>query len=179
MIARHLFRPLAAALAICAFAAPAAAQDDNPVCGPDSFRFDVSKIGPHITGQWTGTAPGIGVTMGVQTFTMTISMNNGRLYISDGARKAELRPMHGTRKALRYDFLKGKALPKAAHAVDVSVDDFGLVLGCDMNVAPQFAWTFGAGSRRSDGIYSFGSPHHALGTMWNSARGAREVYLSR
>lgn len=183
MIPNRLIRPFVVAVALGAFSLPASAQDepDNPVCGPgvDSYDITVSEIGPLIEGTWTGTAPGIGATTGVQTFTMTITLEYGRLFISDGAQKTRLEPVRGTRKPLRYDFVKQRVLPEEAHAVKVTVEEFGLLLDCDMNIAPQFTWTFGSGSRRSDGIYSFGSPNNALGTMWNSARGAREVYLSR
>ncbi|MAM62408.1 hypothetical protein [Maritimibacter sp. UBA3975] len=177
-----IHRSFATALALFLMAVPAISQDDeNKVCsyGSDGSRLSPAELGPMIEGQWTGTAPGLGVTTGVQTFPLTITLEYGRLYISSGGQKARLEPVRGPRKALRYDFVKQKAIPEEAHAVAVNVEDFGLVLGCDMNVAPQFTWTFGSGNRRSQGIYSFASPDHALGTMWNSARGAREVYLSR
>ncbi|MEC7761948.1 MAG: hypothetical protein VX874_08590 [Pseudomonadota bacterium] len=159
--------------------APVMAQEVNEVCGPSARSMSMSEIGPLIEGQWTGEAPGLGPTMGVQKFSMTITLEYGRLYISDGAQKTRLEPVRGTRKALRYDFVKQQALPEDAHAIKVSVDDFGVVVGCDMDMASQFTWTFGSGSRTSQGVYSFASPTQGLGTMWNSARGAREVYLSR
>jgi hypothetical protein len=173
------FKAFVATIALVSLAAPALAQDQNEVCGPDSYNASMSEIGPLIEGEWTGTAPGLGTTAGVQKFTMTISLEYGRLYISSGGQKTRLEPVQGTRKALRYDFVKQRALPEDAHAVAVTVDDFGLTLGCDMNIAPQFTWTFRSGNRQSQGIYSFASSSHALGTMWNSARGAREVWLSR
>lgn len=179
----RLFAVLAAATLSVGLALPAVAQDDpeNGVCGPDvdSWDISVSKIGPLIAGTWTGTAPGMGFTQGVQTFTVNITLENGRLYMSGNGAKIELKPVRGARKPLRYDFVKQQPLPKSKQAVDVSVDDFGLVLNCDMSIAPQFTWSYGMGARRSSGVYTFGSPTAALGTMWNSAQGAREVYLSR
>jgi hypothetical protein len=170
---------LASTLALTLLATPVVAQEENTVCNPDSYNVTVSEIGPALEGQWTGKAPGLGPTTGVQTFTMTISLEYGRLYISSGGQKARLEPVRGTRKALRYDFVKQQAIPEEAHAIKVSVDDFGVVTGCDMSLAPQFTWRFGSGNRSSQGIYSFASSYQALGTMWNSAQGAREVYLSR
>lgn len=169
----------ALATAVALTTGPTLAQEENKVCGPDSVNMSMSEIGPLIEGQWTGEAPGLGPTTGVQTFSMTISLEYGRLYISSGGQKTRLEPVRGTRKALRYDFVKQKALPEDAHAIKVTVDDFGVVTGCDMNLATQFTWTFGSGSRTSQGVYSFANDRQALGTMWNSAQGAREVYLSR
>ena len=172
-----------ASLLALGLAAPAPAKDDpeNPVCGPDvdSWKISVDEIAPHITGTWTGTAPGLGYTQGVQTFTVTITEQYGRLYMSGNGAKIELKPVRGARKPLRYDLVNQRKLKKAAHAVDVTLDEFGLVLNCDLAVAPQFTWSYGSGARRSGGVYTFGSPNAALGTMWNSAQGAREVYLSR
>lgn len=174
---------LALTLLVTLVAAPLLAQsdDDNGVCkgGATSMSFNVKKVGELIEGTWTGVAPGIGHTTGVQTFQVDIEMQNGRPVLKSNGRMTRLNAVQGPRKALRYDFVNQRALPEEAHAVKVSIDDFGLTTGCDMAFAPQFAWQFGSGSRRSNGIYSFASPTHAIGTMWNSAQGAREVYLSR
>jgi hypothetical protein len=183
----HALRVAAGAIVLAlplALGAPAAAQADdsnNGVCGPnvESWNFSVSKLGPHITGTWNGQAPGIGVTRGVQHFSTTISLENGRLYLSGNGVKTELRPVRGTRKALRYDFINQRPLPKSAYAMDISLEDLSLVMDCDLSIAPQFTWTFGSGDRRSSGIYTFAGPNIAVGTMWNSGGGAREVLLQR
>jgi hypothetical protein len=172
------------ALPLAAPAQDSAAVPDvpNDICGPevDSYRFSVSEIGPKLAGTWSAQAPGIGMTQGVQTFTVEISYKNGRLYMSGGGGgMTELVPVRGARKALRYDFIHQKPLPPEAHAVEVSLDDFALVFNCDLAVAPQFTWAMGTGARRASGVYTFVSPNHAIGTMANSAAGAREVYLSR
>ncbi len=167
--------------------APALAQDDvvppepNMVCGPDvsAGQFKLDEIGPRIAGTWSAKAPGLGFTAGVHAFTANITFERGRIYILANGTKIELRPVYGTRKELRYDPIRQQALPEAAHAVKVSLEDIGLVTDCEIGLAPQFTWTYGTGARSSGGVYSFLDSHTAIGTMWNSAQGAREVYLSR
>lgn len=168
-------------------ATAAQAQDDvappdpNMVCGPDvsAGQFKLDEIGPRIAGTWSGRAPGLGFTAGVQTFTADITFERGRIYILANDTKIELKPVYGTRKELRYDPIRQQALPESARAVKVSLEDIGLVTDCEIGLAPQFTWTYGTGARSSGGVYSFLDSHTAIGTMWNSARGAREVYLSR
>jgi hypothetical protein len=159
---------------------PAMAQG-NDVCGPDvsAGTFKVSEIGPRIAGIYEGQAPGMGYTTGIQTFKVQISFSNGRLYIGDGATIFELRPVHGTRKELRYDPIKQMPLPEAARVSKIALEDMELVTDCDSRIAPQFMWTNGTGARASSGLYSFLDRDTALGMMWNSAMGAREVVLLR
>lgn len=181
------FRAAVLAAAIC-ITAPALAQDEDPlpkppndICGPDldTWMFSVSKIGPVLAGEWTGKAPGLGMTTGLQTFSVTISYERGRLYMSGDGGKVELKPVRGSRKPLRYDFIRQQPLPESAHAVKVPLDDFGLIHECELSVAPQFTWAIGSGARRASGVYTFVANNAAIGTMANSGRGAREVYLSR
>lgn len=167
----------------------ALAQDDtpdvlpepNPVCGSEisAGRFQIAQIAPAITGSWKATAPGLGMTAGVQTFTVEISFERGRLYLSGGGRKTELVPVYGTRKALRYDPVRQQTLSQEAWAVQVDPDEVALVAGCELGIEPQFTWRMGSGAQSSSGIYSFFGPGLGLGTMWNSAQGAREVLLQR
>ncbi len=180
----HLF---AAVILATAATAPVLAQDDavpaepNMVCGPDvsAGQFKLDEIGPRIAGTWSAEAPGLGFTAGVHAFNANITFERGRIYILANGTKIELRPVYGTRKELRYDPIRQQALPEAAHAVKVSLEDIGLVTDCEIGLAPQFTWTYGTGARSSGGVYSFLDSHTAIGTMWNSAQGAREVYLSR
>ena len=152
----------------------------NLVCGTQTAgRFKLDQIGPMIAGTYTAKAPGLGMTKGVQTFTVTISYERGRVYLSGDGRKIELTPVYGTRKELRYDPIQQKVLPKSAHAAEVTLDEMALLMDCDLGVAPQFTWTQGSGGRASGGVYSFLDGDVALGTMWNSAMGAREVLLMR
>jgi hypothetical protein len=177
----------AAVLFAISLAAPAEAQDavappdPNMVCGPgvSAGQFKLDEIGPRIAGTWSAEAAGLGFTAGVHAFTANITFERGRIYILANGTKIELKPVYGTRKELRYDPIRQQALPKAAHAVKVSLEDIGLVTDCEIGLAPQFTWTYGTGARSSGGVYSFLDSHTAIGTMWNSAQGAREVYLSR
>ena len=186
-ITSHLVAAALAASALVLTTAPARAQDGdspseaNPVCGPEvsGGRFDMAAIGSKIAGTWSARAPGLGVTKGVQTFTISIKVEYGRVYAEGNGTRIALNPVHGTRKALRFDPVRQKALPVEAHAVDMSLEDVELVTDCDLTIAPQFTWTYGSGSRTSAGIYTFLSPNFAIGTMWNSGGGAREVFLSR
>ena len=189
----HALRPLALVAFIALATAPGWAQDGaagpgtalppappNPVCGTfTAGQFKLAEIGPAIAGAWQGTAPGIGMTAGVQTFTVAFSFERGRLYASGDGGKVELKPIYRNRKALRWDPVRQMPLPETAHAVAVTPQDVALVAGCELDLAPQFSWTLGSGAQTASGIYSFFGPDIALGTMWNSARGAREVYLTR
>lgn len=182
--ARHLLGALGGA-ALCLFAQTAVAQEEyltgNEVCGPEvsAGRFKLAQIGPQIAGLYEGTAPGIGFTRGVETFDVEISYQNGRVYMGGGGHKVELTPVYGMRKELRYDPIRQAPLPAEALAAQISMEDIELSTGCDRRIAPQFTWTAGSGARSSGGVYSFLSGDAALGTMWNSAKGAREVYLVR
>lgn len=153
----------------------------NDVCGPEvsAGTFKVSEIGPRLVGTYEGQAPGKGNATGVQTFTVQITYSNGRLYIGNGAGASELKPVHGTRKELRYDPIKQMPLPEEARAAKISLGEMELVTNCDSRIAPQFTWTSGTGARTSSGIYSFLDRDTALGMMWNSAKGVREVFLLR
>jgi len=153
----------------------------NEICGPDvsAGRFKLSEIGPQIAGPYEGTAPGINGTQGVQTFKVEISFSNGRLYMGGDGRKVELTPVYGTRKELRYDPIRQMPLGPDDLAAKIPMEDIELSTGCDHRIAPQFTWTAGSGARSSGGVYSFLSRDAALGTMWNSGKGAREVYLVR
>lgn len=153
----------------------------NEVCAPDisAGQFDVSVIGPKIAGNWQGKAPGLGFTTGVQTFPVEISYQNGRLYYGSGGVKVELRPVYDTRKPLRYDFVKQKRIPEDGRATELSLEEMSVVTNCELPIAPQFTWEYGAGDRRSSGVLSFLEGSIAVGTMWNSAGGTREVMLLR
>ena len=71
---------------------PDAVPEPNPVCGPEisAGRFHLDRIAPAITGTWNATAPGLGMTAGVQKFSVVISYERGRLYMSGGGHKTEL-----------------------------------------------------------------------------------------
>lgn len=156
----------------------AAMAEANDVCGLDvsAGTFEMSEIGPRLVDTYEGRAPGGGFATGIQTFTVQISYSNGRLYIGDAATTFELRPMRGARKELRYG---QTPLPEAARVAKISLEDMELVTDCDSRIAPQFIWTNGSGARASSGLYSFLDRDTALGMMWNSAMGAREVVLLR
>lgn len=157
-------------------------NQQNTVCGAgiSAGKFKLSEIGPKVAGTWQATAPGLGYTQGVQEFDVVISFERGRLYIGGGGGpKVELKPVYGTRKALRYDPIRQKALPESAHAAKLSLEDIELVTACNPGIAAQFTWTYGMGGNSSGGIYSFLGEHVALGTMWNNRQGAREVLLQR
>ena len=154
----------------------------NTICGPklSAGRFKLSVIGPRIAGTWKATAPGIGFTTGVQQFDVVIRYTNGRLYITgDGGAPTELKPVYGTRKALRYDPIRQKPLPKKSQAAKASLEDIALITDCEPGIAAQFTWRNGNGANSSGGFYSFLQDKFAIGTMWNSAQGTREVLLRR
>lgn len=124
----------------------------NTVCGPDisSGRFKLSQIGPKVAGIWTATAPGLGFTVGVQTFPVLISFERGRLYLSGGGGpKVELKPVYGRRKALRYDPILQRPLPDDALATKLPMGDIANVTGCEPRIAAQFTWSHGVGTRSS------------------------------
>lgn len=125
------------------------------------------------------TAPGMGFTTGVQTFPVEVSFERGRLYMGGDGKKVELHPVYGTRKALRYDFVRQAPLPETAHATGLPLEDFALITDCEPGIAAQFSWTLGSGGQSSGGVISFFGVHTALGTMWNSGQGAREVLWQR
>lgn len=148
----------------------------NDVCNPDSpVRFRSSVVGALISGHWQGTAPGIGVTMGVQRFAVQIFIENGRLYMQGEGQKVALAPNVGVRKALRTQMRTGKPIPIEAQATGLSLEDIELVTDCSFAAAPQYQWE----SRGAGGFYSFVSPDLAIGSMWNRAGGTREVLLER
>lgn len=157
------------------------AATPNMVCGPDvsAGAFRVAEIGPRIAGLYEGRAKGRVTATGVQTFPVQIEFSNVRLYMSGDGAKSEMRPVRGTRKALRYDVIKGRPLSQSAHATDLPLQDIEEMTDCDSNIAPQFEWTFGTGARSSGGILSFLGPDTAIGMTWNSATGVREVVLAR
>jgi len=160
-------------------AVPAPANNiGNPLCASDG-KIDAKKVGPLIAGTWHGEAPGVIPAMGVQHFVVTISARSGHLYMHGGPRWIELRPVQGTRKPLHYDFIHHKPLPKSAWGTKATLDDLQVAAACELGMLPQFSWTFGTGGRTSAGIYSFLMPGIAVGTMWNSAGGMREVQLTK
>lgn len=168
--------------AILAGPAPAqeAVEAPNLVCNEASrLAFRTTRIGTQISGIWNARAPGIGFTQGIQTFSVNISMDNGRLYLMAGGRKIAMSPIQGVRKELRWDFRKGQRIAESAQATPLSLEDIGLMADCELAVAPQYQWSMGSGQNASAGIYSFVSPTMAIGTMWNSAGGTREVILTR
>ncbi len=158
-----------------------ATAEVNDVCDPEvsAGTFKVSEIGPRLVGIYEGQAPGKGNATGVQTFTVQITYSNGRIYIGKGAKASELKPVHGARKELRYDPIKQMPLPEEARAAKISLAEMELVTNCDSRIAPQFTWTSGTGGRTSSGIYSFLDRDTAIGMMWNSGQGVREVLLLR
>lgn len=164
---------------------PGAARADDPdeaneVCAPEvsAGRFKVREIGPKIAGSWNARAPGLGFTRGMQEFPVEISFEYGRLYYAGSGVKVELRPVY-TRKPLRYDFVRQQPIPESARATELTLKDISVMTNCDLQIAPQFSWEYGTGNRRSNGVLSFMEDYVAIGTMWNSAMGAREVTLNR
>ncbi|MDF3605313.1 hypothetical protein PE067_03540 [Paracoccus sp. DMF-8] len=169
-------------------AAPAAAQQNiaipNEICSEaprGADKLDLRRIGPLLEGTWTETAAGIGATMGVHRNVLEIVYDRmrNRLYIAADGMRTELVPVRGGNRELRYDFVKGAPMDPSMFAIKPDVAEWAFVLGCDMGLAPQFSWHIGSGARRADGIISFFSETEAMGTKWNSGRGAREVSLSR
>lgn len=169
-------------------AAPAAVQQNaaiaNEICSETprgAERLDLRRIGPLLEGRWTETAVGMGMTLGVQRNTAEIIYDRmrNRLYIAADGMQTELVPVRGGNRELRYDFVKGAPMDPSMFAIKPDVAEWAFVLGCDIGLAPQFSWHIGSGARRADGIISFFSETEAMGTKWNSGRGAREVSLSR
>lgn len=169
-------------------AAPAFAQQGsdipNEVCSETprgADKLDLRRIGPLLEGGWTETAVGIGATMGVHRNALEIVYDRmrNRLYIAADGMQTELVPVRGGNRELRYDFVKGAPMDPSMFAIKPDVAEWAFVLGCDIGLAPQFSWHIGSGARRADGVISFFSETEAMGTKWNSGRGAREVSLSR
>ena len=171
-----------------AIAAPALAQQNiaipNEICSETprgADKLDLRRIGPLLEGTWTETAAGIGATMGVHRNVLEIVYDRmrNRLYIAADGMQTELVPVRGGNRELRYDFVKAAPMDPSMFAIKPDVAEWAFVLGCDIGLAPQFSWHIGSGARRADGIISFFSETEAMGTKWNSGRGAREVSLSR
>ncbi|MFD2858142.1 hypothetical protein ACFSZS_30020 [Seohaeicola zhoushanensis] len=169
-------------------AGPAVSQQNgaipNEICSEaqrGADKLDLRRIGPLLEGSWTETAVGIGATVGVHRNALEIVYDRmrNRLYIAADGMQIELVPARGGNRELRYDFVKGAPMDPSMFAIEPDVVEWTFVLGCDIGLAPQFSWHIGSGARRADGIISFFSETEAMGTKWNSGRGAREVSLSK
>ncbi|MCB1313358.1 MAG: hypothetical protein KDK29_16435 [Sedimentitalea sp.] len=173
---------------LIALAGPTLAKGDtgisNEVCSETprgAQKLELRRIGPLLEGSWEETAAGIGYTTGVQKSNVEIIYDRmrNRLYLGSDGMRTELVPVRDGNRELRYDFVKGRPMDPDLFAIEPDLAEWAFVLGCDIGLAPQFSWQVGSGARRADGIISFFSGSEAMGTKWNSARGAREVSLSR
>lgn len=183
-----MIRAALSALLVLA-ALPVAAQQTaaipNEICSETprgAEKLNLRRIGPLLEGAWEETAAGIGPTLGVQrtAFEIIYDRMRNRLYMSGDGVQTELVPVRGGNKELRFDFVKNRPMaPDRFVMKEANPNEWAFVLGCDLGLAPQFSWQVGSGGMRADGIISFFSGSEAMGTKWNSARGAREVLLSR
>lgn len=173
---------------LIALAGPALAQQNtaiqNEICSETprgSERLDLRRIGPLLEGSWTEISQGIGMTMGVHRNEVEIIYDRmrNRLYLSGDGMQTELVPVRDGNRELRYDFTAQRAMEPAMFATKSDLIEWAYVLGCDIDLAPQFSWQIGSGTRRADGIVSFFSETEAIGTKWNSGRGAREVSMTK
>ena len=182
-----MIRVILSALLIV-LANPALAQQNtviqNEICSETprgSERLDLRRIGAMLEGNWTEISKGIGMTMGVHRNEVEIIYDRmrNRLYISSDGMQTELVPVRGGNRELRYDFTAQRAMAPEMFAIEPELTEWAYVLGCDIDLAPQFSWQIGSGTRRADGIISFLSETDAIGTKWNSGRGARELSLTK
>lgn len=156
-------------------------------------RWDNRALRPLIEGTWKMQAMGSGYTTGTNIETLTIKYDVGgrSFYIDGGPRLHPLAAMPGDHPLRRTDILSmeidGSQVRNADQSPAInpytdqpigglSLNNMALMDGCaDARQIPMLFW----GNASSWGFVAFTSSQFGVGQMGNSARGSRNLSLTR